>query len=191
MEIASLVIRRFSFGTRLDALRPRLYRLAFSWCKDAFQADDLVQEAMARALQKRSQLRDEEMLDRWVTRILANLWMDLIRRSGREDSLEIIQEELRVDDDLEPECLHCRDEMIERVRKAVMRLPEGQRMVVTLVDLEEFSYRDVSAILDVPIGTVMSRLSRGRQALKTMLLEERRNLIDTQPVADRRLRRVV
>lgn len=188
MAISLSVFRRFSFGARLDALRPRLYRLAFSWTREAHQADDLVQEAMARALQKHGQLRDEEMLDRWVIRIMANLWMDQLRLSAREEHIDDLQYELRVDEEQSPDCVHCRDEMIERVREAIMRLPEGQRIVVTLVDLEEFSYKDVASALDLPIGTVMSRLSRGRQALKTMLLD---SVSETAAKSERRLRRVI
>jgi len=188
VAISLSVFRRFSFGTRLDALRPRLYRLAFSWTRDAHQADDLVQEAMARALQKHGQLRDEDMLDRWVIRIMANLWMDQLRHSAREEPIDDLQYELRVDEDQSPDCVQRRDEMIERVREAIMRLPEGQRVVVTLVDLEEFSYKDVASALDLPIGTIMSRLSRGRQALKSMLLD---SAPEASAKQQRRLRRVI
>lgn len=146
---------------------------------------------MARALQKQSQLREENMLDRWVIRILANLWMDHIRRGAREENIDDLGTELCDDEELAPDCLHCRDEMIEHVRRAIMRLPEAQRIVVTLVDLEEFSYKEVATILDLPIGTVMSRLSRGRQALKALLLDGRKPTVDAKPRPERRLRRVV
>jgi len=146
---------------------------------------------MARALQKQSQLRDEDMLDRWVIRILANLWMDHVRRGAREENLDDLGTELRDDEEQSPDCLHCRDEMIERVRSAIMRLPDAQRMVVTLVDLEEFSYKEVSSTLDLPIGTVMSRLSRGRQALKVLLLDGRQPSTESESRPERRLRRVI
>lgn len=191
MGISSFVFRRLSFATRLEQLRPRIYRLAFSWCKDPFLADDLAQEAVARALQKQSQLRDPEIMDRWVIRILANLWMDHVRRSSREDNLDAVEHELSVDAEESPDCLHCREEMIERVRTAIARLPTAQRMVVTLVDLEEFSYKEVSSILDLPIGTVMSRLSRGRKALKMLLLEPRQARSEETGKTKRHLRRVV
>jgi RNA polymerase sigma-70 factor (ECF subfamily) len=70
----------------------------------------------------------------------------------------------------EDECLQ--NEIVRRVRLAIGQLPVGQREVVTLVDLEEFSYAEVAAILDVPIGTIMSRLSRARTALREALREQ-------------------
>jgi RNA polymerase sigma-70 factor (ECF subfamily) len=96
-----------------------------------------------------------------------------------------------LDDTQSPDCIHCRDEMIECVRRAIMSLPEMQRIVVTLVDLEEFSYKETATILDLPVGTVMSRLSRGRQTLRELLIE--RPQLETQEIASsgRHLRRVI
>lgn len=168
-----------------------MYRLAFSWSKDAFLADDLVQEAMIRALQKQAQLRDDELLDRWAIRILANIWLDHVRSRPHEENIDDMLDTLCMDDTQSPDCIHCRDEMIECVRRAIMSLPEMQRIVVTLVDLEEFSYKETATILDLPVGTVMSRLSRGRQALREFLIE--RPQLETQDIASsgRHLRRVI
>ncbi|HQT25493.1 MAG TPA: sigma factor-like helix-turn-helix DNA-binding protein, partial [Burkholderiales bacterium] len=66
---------------------------------------------------------------------------------------------------------HAQSQLVSRVRNAVAKLPLGQRQVLTLVDLEEFSYAEVSAILDIPVGTVMSRLCRARSTLKILLNE--------------------
>lgn len=171
MSIPSFLFGRLTFNHRLEQLRPRLYRLAFSWCKDSYLAEDLVQDAMIRALQKQAQLRDEELLDRWVIRILANQWMDHVRHHVRDENIDDIEQVLPIDEYQSPDNVRSRDEMIERVRSAVMCLPQMQRIVVTLVDLEEFSYKEVAATLDLPIGTVMSRLSRGRQALRNLLID--------------------
>ena len=187
----SFLFGRLTFNRRLEQLRPRLYRLAFSWCKESYLAEDLVQEAMIRALQKQAQLRDEELLDRWVIRILANLWMDHVRSHVRDENIDDMEQTLSIDEHQSPECIHCRDEMIERVRNAVMRLPEMQRIVVTLVDLEEFSYKEVATTLDLPIGTVMSRLSRGRQALRDLLIENTVAVPQERSKNECRLRRVV
>lgn len=70
-----------------------------------------------------------------------------------------------------PEDINSRSQVVDRVRAAIALLPMGQRQVLTLVDLEEFSYNQVADILAIPVGTVMSRLCRGRQALKQTLIE--------------------
>lgn len=192
MSLSSFLFGRLTFNHRLEQLRPRLYRLAFSWCKDSYLAEDLVQEAMIRALQKQTQLRDEELLDRWVIRILANQWMDHVRSHVSDENIDDMEQMLSIDEQHSPDSVHGRDEMIERVRNAVMRLPEMQRIVVTLVDLEEFSYKEVATTLDLPIGTIMSRLSRGRQTLRSLLIEN--NAQATAQDRNRtecRLRRVV
>jgi len=175
---------------QLEQLRPRLYRLAFSWCKDSFLAEDLVQEALIRALQKHAQLREDELLDRWVIRILANRWMDHLRSRVRDDNIDDVADSLSTDEQHAPDHIHGRNEVIERVRAAVMRLPDMQRIVVTLVDLEEFSYKEVATILDLPIGTVMSRLARGRLALRNLLID---NAVPAKARANTecRLRRVI
>ncbi|HQT44096.1 MAG TPA: RNA polymerase sigma factor [Halothiobacillus sp.] len=191
MGISSFLFGRLTFNNRLEQLRPRLYRLAFSWCKESFLAEDLVQEAMIRALQKQTQLREDALLDRWVIRILANLWMDHIRSHVRDENIDDVADALSVDENQSPDSIHGRDEMIERVRHAVMRLPEMQRIIVTLVDLEEFAYKEVATILDLPIGTIMSRLSRGRQALRNLLIDGAKAESQERIKTECRLRRVI
>ena len=88
------------------------------------------------------------------------------------DRIEVVHDLVRPP----PEGLHHRQDVIEQVRHAVSRLSEGQRHVVTLVDLEGFSYTEVSNILGIPVGTVMSRLSRARSHLAQMLLVKRPEL---------------
>lgn len=171
LTISALFFGRIGFNQRLQALRPRLYRLAFAWCKDPYLADDLTQEAMIRATHRQAQLRAPELLDRWAIRILANLWFDHLRSAHPSESLDEWADELPTPCE-GPECAHRRQETIERVRAAVARLPPVQRVVITLVDLEELSYKEVAEVLDLPMGTVMSRLSRGRQKLKEWLIDE-------------------
>lgn len=164
----------FRIGARrqLEALRPRLYRLAYAWCHDGHLADDLVQEALAKALGRAGQLRDEAALRPWLFSILNNCWRDHLR--GRRDFLDVeeLDEAVLADEEGGPERLYASRQTTLRVRRAMAGLPLGQRQVLTLVDLEEFSYAEVAGILAVPVGTVMSRLSRARQALKQRLLAE-------------------
>lgn len=153
----------------LENKRQRLYRLAYAWCHDAALADDLTQEALAKALHNGRQLRDHTRLDTWLFRILANCWHDHLR--SRRPAAAI--EELVLGHDETPE-RHCgRTELVASVRTAVALLPVGQREAITLVDLEGFSYAETARILDVPVGTVMSRISRGRNRLRELLQAHR------------------
>lgn len=161
----------FSLRRRLEALRPRLCRLARSWCHDANLAEDLAQETLTRALSRSSQLRDEQALEGWLFSILNNAWRDHLR--GRREHLDVDHlDELVLDQAPGPEENYASQQTVARVRRAIAALPLGQRQVVTLVDLEEFAYAEVAKILAVPVGTVMSRLSRARQTLKQHLMAE-------------------
>jgi len=169
MDLQSLFGKRPGFRARVAAHREALYRLAFAWCHDAALSDDLVQEALLRALAHRAQLRDPERLKSWLCSILANALRDHYRRLRPNDDIDTLADEL-ADPALTPEQAGAQAELAARVRKAIARLPLGQRQVLTLVDLEGLSYAEVGEALAVPLGTVMSRLCRARQALRAPLL---------------------
>jgi len=147
--------------------RGLLYQLAYSWCHEPALADDLVQEAMVKALRNTRQLQDINAVKPWLTRILSNCWYDHLR--SRRDITDI--------DSLPYEALprtadtNERQDIVDRVRQMIEKLPVGQRQVITLVDLAGFSYAEIAEILDIPIGTVMSRICRARKALKVSLAE--------------------
>lgn len=159
-------IRSKKLDKRIQQRRERLYRLAVSWCHDAMLADDLVQDCISKALQKHHQLNDPDRLDAWLFRILHNNWMEYLRKYKPAmdlDDLELLEAE-------SPESILSDEQLVSRVQYAVSQLPLPQRQVITLVDLEGCSYMDVTEILDIPIGTVMSRLSRARDSLKKKLV---------------------
>lgn len=155
------------FRARVEAQREPLYRLAYSWCRDAALADDVAQEALLRALDRGAQLADEKRLKAWLCTILANCLRDHYRRAR---PLEPLDEDMPAQGE-SPEGASASSQLAARVRAEVGRLPLGQRQVVTLVDLEGFSYAEVGEILEVPIGTVMSRLCRAREALRLRLMD--------------------
>jgi len=167
MTVISTFCKNQQFKRTLAEYRENLYRIAYSWCHNPALADDLVQETLAKALKNGNQLRDLTTVKAWLYRILSNCWRDHFRRS--RDTVDI-DDVVLVDKDT-PDRRNDRQQIIHRVRDAIARLPNGQRQVITLVDLEGCTYIEVAQILDVPIGTVMSRLSRARQALKQLLLE--------------------
>ncbi len=167
MKIITLVCASRAFRRQLEESRNRLYRMALAWCGDPMLADDLVQEALTKALQKANQLRDQDKLGCWLYSILNNCWREHLRR--QRPNVEIDEDEYICENC--PEVQSSSQEVVNRVRAAIARLALGQREVVTLVDLEGFAYAEVAEILSVPIGTVMSRLSRARKALQQELLD--------------------
>jgi len=168
MNLVSLLRRSRGFQARLEECRTPLFRVAHAWCHDRALADDLAQEALAKALEHADQLRDPERLRSWLFGIMANCWRDHLRASRPTVDIDALDEEC-VDADPTPDEAYGRAQVVNLVRTAVARLPLGQRQTLTLVDLEEFTYAEVAAILDIPIGTVMSRLCRARLALREHL----------------------
>jgi len=126
---------------------------------------------MTKSLKSIPQLKDESALDAWLFSILNNCLCDHFRRLHPQTDIEALME-LPADDPT-PEQRHAESELIGRVRRAVAGLPLGQRQVVTLIDLEEMSYHAAAQALGIPIGTVMSRLSRARLALRDVLQDTR------------------
>jgi RNA polymerase sigma-70 factor (ECF subfamily) len=160
-----------SFEEQLAALLPRLRRFAHALSRNPADADDLTQATIERALRSRDQWQPGTRLDSWSYRIMRNLWIDTARAQSRRSSREAPEEEgLAAGDDP-------RDAMdaavdLKRVMGAMGRLPDEQREIVALILIEGFGYREVSEMLGLPIGTVSSRLVRGRTALLAMVGEQ-------------------
>lgn len=156
-----------AFEAELAGLLPRLRRFARALARDAADADDLVQTALERALKARDSWTPGTRLDAWMMRIMRNCWIDETRgRARRGSRLAPEAEGLAVGDPAaDPEqALAFRD-----VERALAALPVPQREVIALVLVEGFAYREAADILDIPMGTLTSRLTRGRQALVQML----------------------
>ena len=162
------------FKRRLTAARPRLFRTAFVWTKSRELADDLVQETATKALRKAKQLRDINALDAWLFRIMMNCWRDYLRQNPSTEDID--NHEIPTENT--PETDNSRSELVRLVRFAVGQLPDTFRHTIMLVDLEGFSYVETAEILNVPVGTVMSRLSRARSRLRDQLASELTKAID-------------
>ena len=161
------------FAEDLVALLPRLRRFALSLTGSVAEADDLVQAACERALRARDQWEPGTRLDSWVYRIIRNLWIDAIRRRRTEGIVEAIDEATGVEGEDGRQVTETALTLAE-VNNAVSELPQEQRAVLLLVCTEERSYQEAADMLGVPIGTIMSRLARGRRSLA-----ERFNMDDT------------
>lgn len=157
-----------SFEGELTALWPRLRRLAHALSRSPADADDLAQSTVERLLRSREQWRPGTRFDAWAFRVMRNLWIDTARsRMRSERRLAPEDEGLNVGHDPRDQ-LEARSEL-RTLMSALSRLPDEQREVVALVTIEGLGYAEVARILDLPLGTVSTRLLRGRQALLAML----------------------
>lgn len=157
-----------AFDRDLSAMLPRLRRFAHSLSRNPADADDLTQATIERALRSRGQWRVGTRLDSWLYRIMRNLWIDTARARSRRQKVEAPEEEA------DRKIADTSDAMeaavdLSRMMDAMERLPDEQREVVALILIEGFGYRETAEMLDLPIGTVSSRLVRGRNALLEMV----------------------
>ena len=167
MKIVKNIVAALSLKSEFASRRNKLYRIAYSWCHDAALADDLAQEAIFKAIKNAARLRDVGTIDSWLYRILYNCWQDYLRVKSR--NVEFV--EMHDDDQPEHAESYQQSQIVERVRASIEQLPMQLREVVTLADFAGLSYAEIAGIIDVPIGTVMSRLFRARQNLKQQLLD--------------------
>lgn len=159
------------FEQELHAHWPRLRRFAFSLSRNAADADDLVQAAAERALRSADQWQAGTRFDSWMFRIARNLWIDTVRARGRQVARFAPAEEGdHIGFDPRPGTEAAID--LGRAMAAMQRLPEEQREVVALILIDGLGYREAAETLDLPIGTVSSRLVRGRKALLALLGEK-------------------
>jgi RNA polymerase sigma-70 factor (ECF subfamily) len=152
-------------GEQIVPLLPRLRRFARSLVNNVQDADDLVQLAIERALSHSEQLRPGARLSSWMFGILRNAWIDESRSKGRRSRL-FVPEELG-ENVADPITSGHADAL--SVQDAMARLPIEQREVVGLVLVEGLSYKEAAEIIGVPVGTITSRLARGRDSLQAML----------------------
>lgn len=178
-RIAGEARDRIRFEEEALELADQVYRVARRLANSREEAEDLVQELYVRAFRSWRSYTPGTNLRAWLLRILTNLNIDRGRRQQRVPQSEPIEEgDYFLYNRLEQSGAGGTDEerIVERLSQdsivqALSAVPHDFRDVVVLVDIGEFSYQDAAQILDIPIGTVMSRLHRGRRALKRQLVE--------------------
>lgn len=144
---------------------PRLRRYARALTRDAVQADDLVQDTLERALRKLDLWRPESDLRAWLFTMMHNLFVNRVRAAApAESSLDEAMDTPVAGGQMS--ALGLRD-----IAAGLADLPDDQREVILLVGLEQFGYAEAAQILGVPLGTVMSRLSRGRERMRQRLAD--------------------
>ena len=186
---------RATFADQAMDLMPSLYAAALRMTRNPADAEDLVQETYLRAYRGFGGFQEGTNIKAWLYRILTNTYINTYRaKKRRPDETDL--------DDVEDFYLYRRlggleearasrsaeDELLDRftdteVKEAIESLPDNFRLAVLLADVEGFSYKEIADILEIPIGTVMSRLHRGRKALQKRLYEYAvdRNLAPTRP----------
>jgi RNA polymerase sigma-70 factor (ECF subfamily) len=153
-----------SFVDDVVALLPNLKRFALSLCRRPDLADDLVQITAERAFRARHQFDPTTRLEAWLFRILRNAWIDMLRRDAtRGETVDI--HEIPQADPVDSAAQSDDRLMLQSVQAAMRALPDEQRAVLNLVCVEGLSYAETAQTLDIPQGTVMSRLNRARRAL--------------------------
>lgn len=157
-----------NFHEELVALLPRLRRFARNLTRNPHDADDMVQIAIERAITRADQRRLDSRLDGWMFKIVRNAWIDEVRSRRRRDQ---IFDPAEAGEQIGSQVVEQEVTLIS-VQTAMQRLPEEQRMAVSLVLVEGLPYKEAAEVLEVPIGTLTSRLARGREALQVMLGEE-------------------
>lgn len=153
------------FKRDLESNWDRLFRVAFALSHDKQLAEDLVQTTVEAALVNHRKIPDSESLERWLFKVLVNKWRDHCRTRKFHESIDEVDIVQRGN----PESNNELRETIGRVYMAMRQLSEQHREVISLISVEDFSYEQVANILDLPVGTVMSRLSRSRKQLRKLL----------------------
>jgi RNA polymerase sigma-70 factor (ECF subfamily) len=152
-----------------------LFGYALTLTRDQVDAEDLVQETYLRAMRAFGQLVHDSNLKGWLFVIMRNAWLNQVRHARRgphfvelgneEETAASQPNELAVN----PQLIYLRKLECDQIREAIESLPELYREIVVLRDIEGFSYQEIATMLNCPAGTVMSRLGRAREKLRTML----------------------
>jgi RNA polymerase sigma-70 factor (ECF subfamily) len=152
-------------GERIVGLLPRLRRFARSLSRNQHDADDLVQSAVERAWKNIAQLKPGANLGSWMFGIMKNAWIDERRSRARRGEVALPE-----DSGQHPAVSPADTDAIRwSVSEAMSKLPEDQRLAIALVLVEGMSYKEAAELLDIPMGTLTSRLARGRAALSQEL----------------------
>lgn len=152
-----------------------LYNVALRYCSNAFDAEDIVQETYLMAFDKFHQLREKSKCKPWLLRILRNNFLKNYQKTktrqklSETDYIEFLKDSQRVENAEQQLSAAASQQMVQ---SAIDQLPEKYKETLLLYYMDEMLYKDIAMVLDIPIGTVMSRLTRARESLKVILLKQ-------------------
>lgn len=171
-----------AFEELIDSYLKKIFNLAYRIIGDYDDAADLAQDALIRIFRSISGFKEQSSFSTWVYRITTNVCLDEIRKRKNKKVLSL-DEEIHMEDgdlkrqimsdDPQPDEVAETEELRSIINNAISSLPEDQRIVISLRDIQGLSYEEISEVLDCPVGTVKSRINRSRQALKNVLSTKR------------------
>lgn len=162
---------REAFGALVEQYRDNVYRLAYRMCGNAYDADEAAQEAFVAAWRALPNFRGDAKFSTWLYRLTTNAAIDVMRREKRHQTVGDGEMVDVADDADSPQETVERTEQQEAVQKALSTLSEEYREVLLLRYMEELDYAEIAEVLQLPSGTVKSRINRAKTALKTALLK--------------------
>lgn len=171
-----------AFEKLIEIYQKKIFNLAYRIVGNYDDASDLAQEALIRIFKSIANFKEQSSFSTWVYRITTNVCLDEIRKKKNRRVLSL-DEEIHVEDgemkrqimsdDPLPDEVAEREELRSIVSRAIDSLPEEQRVMITLRDIQGLSYEEIAEVLNCPGGTVKSRINRSRQALKNVLMSKR------------------
>jgi RNA polymerase sigma-70 factor (ECF subfamily) len=158
-----------AYDLLVGAYQDRVYQVAYRVTGNHEDAWDAAQEALVNAFRSLRHFRGTAAFSTWLYRITVNAALDLVRRRPPQPAVPL--ETVVVSGGSEPADAVARADVQRRIHQAIASLPPDQRVAVILRDLQGLAYEDIAAVLHIPVGTVRSRLSRGREALRYYLAD--------------------
>lgn len=156
-------VKEQAFRQQLIDMLPRLRRYCYALTSDRHNADDLLQASVEKALQRWEQFQAGTEFERWMFRLCRNHWIDTMRTNKPTEEFQ--EDSMSPDATASPESLTISQSSLDQLQGRISKLSEGLRMALYLVAVEGRSYQEAANILDVPTGTIMSRIARARQQL--------------------------
>lgn len=174
-ELDRQIIQRYlagnksSFNELIERYDRYIYNLAYRMAGNTTDAADLTQEIFIHLHKKLISFRGEAAFSTWLYRLAINYCRDWLRKESRRMPSTEIDESVLQDSGIGPSQLYEQKELQSLVQSAILSLPESQRIVIILHDIQGYNYQDIADITDVPVGTVKSRLARARLKLAELL----------------------
>jgi len=159
---------RNAFGELVSRYYPGVVRVVYRLCGDSGLAEDMAQEAFLRSWVNLSSFHPQSSLRNWLYRIAVNATLDVLRRRS-ENTLEDEAARMYPDQADGPETTLIEKERVALLQQAMRSLPEAARSVLVLREYGGLSYQEIASVLDIPVGTVMSRLNYARNRLRVLL----------------------
>lgn len=176
-----------AFEKLIEVYQKKIFNLAYRMTGNFDDAGDMAQEALVRIFKSIANFKEQSSFSTWVYRITTNVCLDELRKK-KNKKVYSLDEEIHAEDgeiqrqimsnDPLPDEIAEKEELKRIVNSAINSLPEEQKIVITLRDLQGLSYDEISEVLDCPVGTVKSRINRARQALKNVLMNKRELLYE-------------